>query len=117
MNQSQLDRAVARATGETLGTISHLGFSIADPKSARYDPEPSRRPPQVVDWDALDARRRQWHRSRAVLDKNQDHGECMGELIVLGILIGVAAWIYKAGKREGSRKGFHVGRSQRRFRR
>ena len=35
MNQSQLDRAVARATGETLDTISRLGFSIADPKSAR----------------------------------------------------------------------------------
>ena len=57
MNQSQLDRAVARATGETRGAISRMGFSIADPESARYDPEPSRRPPQVVDWDELDARR------------------------------------------------------------
>jgi hypothetical protein len=57
MNQSRLDRAVARATGETLGTISRLGFSIADPKSVNYDPEPSRRATQVVDWDELDARR------------------------------------------------------------
>ena len=57
MNQSQLDRAVARATGETLDAISRLGFSIADPESARYDPEPSRRPPLVVDWDELDTRR------------------------------------------------------------
>ena len=58
MNQSQLNRAVARATGETLDTISRLGFSIADPDSVHYDPEPSRRAPQVVDWDELDARRR-----------------------------------------------------------
>lgn len=57
MNQSQLDRAVARATGETRGTISHLGFSIADLNSAHYDPEPVRRRPQVVDWDELDGRR------------------------------------------------------------
>ena len=57
MNQTQLNRAVARATGETLDTISHLGFSIADPKVVDYDPEPSRRAPQVVDWDELDARR------------------------------------------------------------
>ena len=57
MNQSQLDRAVARATGETRGTISHLGFSIADPNSAHYDPEPSDDVPQVVDWDELDGRR------------------------------------------------------------
>lgn len=57
MNQSQLNHAVARATGETFDTISRLGFSIADPKSVSFDPEPLRRPPQVVDWDELDARR------------------------------------------------------------
>ena len=34
----------------------------------------------------------------------------MGELLVLGILIGVGVWMYKAGKRIGSRKGFNVGR-------
>ena len=58
MNQSQLDRAVARATGEFLDTVSRMGFSIADPESLHYDPEPPRRRPLVVDWDALDARRR-----------------------------------------------------------
>jgi hypothetical protein len=58
MNQSQLDHAVARATGESLGTINHMGFSLADAETVRYDPEPSRRPPLVVDWDDLDARRR-----------------------------------------------------------
>ena len=57
MNQSQLDRAVARATGESLDTISRRGFSIADPEAVRYEPEPSGPAPQVVDWDELDARR------------------------------------------------------------
>lgn len=27
MNQTQLDRSVARATGESIATIRHLGFS------------------------------------------------------------------------------------------
>lgn len=58
MNQSQLDRAVARATGESLDTVSRMGFSIANPESVHYDPEPSRRRPLVVDWDELEARRR-----------------------------------------------------------
>ncbi len=58
MNQSQLDRAVARATGEIVHTISHLGFSIADPESVHYDPEPPRRAPRGVAWEELDARRR-----------------------------------------------------------
>jgi hypothetical protein len=58
MNQPQLDRAVARATGESLETINRMGFSIADPHSVHHDPEPSRRCPLVVDWDDLDARRR-----------------------------------------------------------
>jgi hypothetical protein len=57
MDQSKLDRAVARATGESPQTIHRMGFSIADPESVRYDPEPSGRAPLVVDWDALDARR------------------------------------------------------------
>jgi hypothetical protein len=57
MNQSQLDRAVARATGETRNTVRRLGFSIADPPVVRHDPEPSLRAPLVVDWDELDAQR------------------------------------------------------------
>ena len=58
MKQSQLDRAVARATGESSETINRMGFSIADPESVHYDPESSRRRPLVVDWDDLDAHRR-----------------------------------------------------------
>ncbi|MEI8373506.1 MAG: hypothetical protein WCJ35_11820 [Planctomycetota bacterium] len=57
MFQSQLDCAVARATGESRDTISHLGFSLADPELVDYDPEPYHRGPQVVDWDALEAHR------------------------------------------------------------
>jgi hypothetical protein len=34
----------------------------------------------------------------------------MGELLVLGIAIGVAVLMFKAGKRIGSRKGYNVGR-------
>jgi hypothetical protein len=39
----------------------------------------------------------------------------MGELIVLGILIGVGTWLYRAGKRLGSRKGYGAGRRRRRW--
>lgn len=53
MTQSQLDRAVARATGESLSTISRMGFSEVIDEPGEYD-----RDPLVVDWDALDAQRR-----------------------------------------------------------
>lgn len=36
----------------------------------------------------------------------------MGEMIVLGILLGVGIWLYRSGKHIGSRKGYHVGRSR-----
>ena len=44
MTQAQLDRAVARATGESLNTVRSFGFGIADPEAVFHDPEPSRRP-------------------------------------------------------------------------
>ena len=50
MTQSQLDCAVARATGESIRTVANLGFvplaSIA-----------IEREPMVVDWDQLDQQR------------------------------------------------------------
>jgi hypothetical protein len=55
MTQSQLDRAVAAATGETLSTIRRRGFSATEPTSVNKRSRPRR--PQVVDWDALDADR------------------------------------------------------------
>ena len=57
MTQAELNRLVARATGEDLGTIARHGFSVADPATASYDPEPSRKRPCVVDWDRLDGQR------------------------------------------------------------
>ena len=40
------------------------------------------------------------------------------ELLVLaGFVLAITYWIYKAGKREGSRKGFNAGMRRRRFRR
>lgn len=55
MTQARLDRAVARATGEDLSTIKHMGFSAVDPAQADFDNEPA--VPQIVDWDELDRQR------------------------------------------------------------
>jgi len=52
MTQYQLDKAVARATGENLRVISRLGFSLADPIFVEHDPEPSDPDDVVLDWDA-----------------------------------------------------------------
>jgi len=41
----------------------------------------------------------------------------MEGLIILALVVGVCYWIYKAGKREGSRKGFQAGCRRGRFRR
>lgn len=53
MNSRRLERAVARATGESLREIRCRGFGPADPAEADFDPEPDDVPPQIVDWDAL----------------------------------------------------------------
>jgi hypothetical protein len=57
MTQCELNRAVARATGESLSTIRRLGFGIADSSVMFQDPKPLRCRPRVVNWDRLDARR------------------------------------------------------------
>ena len=57
MTQQEIDRQVARATGENLCEIRQRGFSIADPAIVDYDPEPSDVEDLIVDWDALDAGR------------------------------------------------------------
>ena len=48
MTQRDLDRQVARATGETMSTIRNLGFSLVEA------PEPE---PRTVDWEELDENR------------------------------------------------------------
>ena len=56
MRQSDLDRAVARATGENVSTIKRLGFLLADPIDSSTD-ESDEHDPYVIDWDALAANR------------------------------------------------------------
>jgi hypothetical protein len=55
MTSHELNRAVARATGESVDTIIHRGFSplVLEPE----DDDLLDRPPLIVDWDALDALR------------------------------------------------------------
>ena len=60
MTQRQLNRAVAKATGEPVGTINHMGFSVADPEQVRFDPEPSdvrAIEDRIIDWDRHERRR------------------------------------------------------------
>jgi len=54
MKQAELDRAVARATGETVSTIKRLGFLLAEPADC-LDPETDEHGPYVIDWDELEA--------------------------------------------------------------
>ena len=51
MTQTDIDHAVACATGEELCEIRRLGFSIANPMEVAFDPEPDDLPAQVIDWD------------------------------------------------------------------
>ena len=57
MTQRQLNRAVARATGDSLATITRMGFGMVDPVAAQGDWEPTDLGPNVVNWDELDAQR------------------------------------------------------------
>ena len=57
MIQAQLDQQVAQATGEDLGEVRFRGFSLADPMTVHFDPEPCELPPQILDWDQVDLER------------------------------------------------------------
>ncbi len=52
MTQAELNREIAKATGESCRTIAQLGFSPLWPKAYERDREPL-----TVDWDAVDANR------------------------------------------------------------
>lgn len=56
MTQSHLNRAVARATGESVGTIRRRGFSLVGPPTNKTS-QTLVRGPHVVDWDEVDASR------------------------------------------------------------
>ncbi|QDV55352.1 hypothetical protein [Rosistilla oblonga] len=51
MNQNELNRAVAAATGETVSAIKRLGFLIADPSVRIDDPSDPDLGGRVIDWD------------------------------------------------------------------
>ncbi len=57
MTQGRLERAVARATGESLQQIRRWGFSIADPPRSDCDREVTVSAPKMVNWDRLEAGR------------------------------------------------------------
>ncbi len=50
MSQRDLNRAIARATGEDISTITGMGF-------VELTPFPIEREPRVLDWDEYDRER------------------------------------------------------------
>jgi len=57
MTRQELEAAVALATGESLREIRRRGFGLAASTSVDFDPEPYDRPPQIINWDEVDAGR------------------------------------------------------------
>ena len=57
MTQVQLNREVARATGESVETIQRLGFLLDEPWLNITDPSSEVLGPHVIDWDALESSR------------------------------------------------------------
>lgn len=51
MQQRDLNRSVARATGEPVSRIARLGFLLADPLDPIEDPHAEELGPWVLDWD------------------------------------------------------------------
>lgn len=56
MNQNELNRAVAHATGETISTIQQMGFVLVDPDAA-LGLETDQHDPCVTDWVASEPQR------------------------------------------------------------
>ena len=56
MKQSELNRQVAKQTGESIATIKRLGFVLDEPIAPGEDVERDLGP-LVIDWDALEAQR------------------------------------------------------------
>ena len=56
MTQREVNRAVARATGESVDTIQRVGFLLADP-AIPMDPDDDQFGPPILDWDELENRR------------------------------------------------------------
>ena len=54
MSQTELDREVSRATGESMGTIRRQGFSMLLLPDDSFD-EPEVSTIRIIDWDEQDA--------------------------------------------------------------
>jgi DNA-binding winged helix-turn-helix (wHTH) protein len=55
MSEADLERELARATGEDVRTIRRRGFQLVTPLAV-FDPEPDNLESQVYDWDHQEAR-------------------------------------------------------------
>ena len=53
MPQNELNRSVARATGESVGEIARMGFQIDGPAVTHFGADFG-----PIDWDALESARR-----------------------------------------------------------
>lgn len=53
MTQTQLDRAVARVTGDDVATIQAHGFSLVDPEDGELARPDDGLLEKFLDWDAL----------------------------------------------------------------
>ncbi|TWU40051.1 hypothetical protein Q31b_33950 [Novipirellula aureliae] len=54
MNQNDLNRAVAAATGDTVTAVKRLGFMILDPSIPIEEPTDPVHGGRVIDWDDFD---------------------------------------------------------------
>ena len=68
MTQTEVNRAVARATGESVRTIQRLGFLIADPEIELTDPDDEDLGPYMLDWDELERERLERPLTQRVLE-------------------------------------------------
>ena len=57
MTQAELNRAVARATGESIAEVKRIGFLLAEPDTEIPDPDDEDLGPSVLDWDEFDEMR------------------------------------------------------------
>ena len=54
MNQRELNRSIAAATGESVCRIARLGFLLAHPEEPVLDPQDEDLGPLVLDFDSID---------------------------------------------------------------
>jgi hypothetical protein len=67
MTQRQINRAVARATGDSLATIARMGFGLVDPATDQDAWEPADFGPNVIDWDEREKQRLSYLPQRAAV--------------------------------------------------